>query len=87
MRQKPAIPNDRIIRLRRRMNLSQEQFGDQFGLGREAVSAWETGRTPLSGPGRMLFLQFEKKAAESNKMLWDINKEPTAKPSACEAVA
>lgn len=44
-----ALGPDRIVALRRRLNLSQEELEDILGLGEKVVTRWETGRVV---PGR-----------------------------------
>ncbi len=36
--------NDRLTRLRKRLNLTQEELGNRLGFSRTAISAWEIGR-------------------------------------------
>lgn len=36
---------DKLIKLRKKNNLSQEQFADKLGVSRQAVSKWESGGT------------------------------------------
>lgn len=34
---------DKLARMRKNNNLSQEQFADKMGVSRQAVSKWESG--------------------------------------------
>ena len=36
--------NDRLTRLRKKMDLTQEELGNRLGFSRTAISAWEIGR-------------------------------------------
>ena len=36
---------DKLIKMRKENNLSQEQFADKLGVSRQAVSKWESGGT------------------------------------------
>jgi len=49
---------DRIIKLRRRLNLSQADLGKQlYGLSEGTIRAWESGRSKPSG-GALEFLEY-----------------------------
>lgn len=37
--------NDKLIKLRRKLGLSQEEFGQLIGVSRQAVSKWELGQS------------------------------------------
>ena len=36
---------DKLARMRKNNNLSQEQFADKMGVSRQAVSKWESGQS------------------------------------------
>jgi DNA-binding transcriptional regulator YiaG len=52
---------DRIIDLRRRLNLSQAALGARLGITESAVRAWETGLAAPSGPAAKLIEQLERR--------------------------
>lgn len=39
---------NRVIEVRQRLNLSQEEFGERIGVTRSSVCAWENGRRNFS---------------------------------------
>ena len=42
---------DRIAAVRKAAGLTQEQLGELLGVTRQAVSKWESGRTPVPAAG------------------------------------
>jgi putative transcriptional regulator len=56
----------RVHKLRQRLKLSQQDFGDRVGVRQATVSDWETGKTKPTGPSVKLLdmLNEETKARQ-----------------------
>jgi putative transcriptional regulator len=50
---------DRIINLRRKLNLSQAALGELVGVHNVTVAGWETGKSHPSGPALKLIERME----------------------------
>jgi DNA-binding transcriptional regulator YiaG len=57
---------DKIIALRRGLNLSQEALGAKLGLSKQEVNMWEAGTRKPSGPALKLLEQLAKKTLDSD---------------------
>lgn len=51
---------DRIIALRKRMNLSRQKFADRFGLDARALQDWEQGRRVPDRAARVLLTVIDR---------------------------
>jgi len=49
----------RLLALRERLQVSQEQLADVIGVSRGAIGHWETGIRPISGPVARLLAEVE----------------------------
>ena len=49
---------DRLVQLRKELNLTQEEFALKIGFSRTAVSAWETGRNEPSNADTIKIADF-----------------------------
>ena len=59
MRNPMSIEPDEIRQLRRDLDIDQQALADRIGVSREAVSAWETGRSNPLGPAEILLRQLQ----------------------------
>ncbi len=51
---------EHIVALRKRMNLSRQQFADQFGLDSRAIQEWEQGRRVPDRAARVLLTVIDR---------------------------
>lgn len=49
MRNEPVISNKELLAIRQEFDLTQQEFADLLGVGRETVWLWENGRRTAKG--------------------------------------
>jgi DNA-binding transcriptional regulator YiaG len=52
----------RILKLRKALDLTQEQFAKEIGAFRETVARWESGKNQPRGANLKALMELEKKA-------------------------
>lgn len=55
-----------VKQIRRRLGLTQAQFGDLVGVDQSTVSNWEKGETTPRGPAVKMIMSVEDQAPEAS---------------------
>lgn len=59
MKKRLGFSANRLVALRERHELSQEQLAEMIGVTRGAIGHWETGRRTIPTPIAMLLIEIE----------------------------
>ncbi|MBN1959699.1 MAG: helix-turn-helix domain-containing protein [Deltaproteobacteria bacterium] len=55
------VPTVDVKAIRKKLNLTQDEFSRMFGLSKETIRNWEQGKRQPEGPARILLLVIDRK--------------------------